>query len=549
MATTYTVRFLNYAGDDLLGTVTVAEGGDASIGAPLPEIIEGKTFVSWNHDITCVKENMTVKGVYTDNYYSVNFYAFDNLTIISSQSIKYGGSATAPSPEEVEGYTFKKWDKSFTNVKSNLEVYPVYEIIVLTVRFYNQNKTELWATEKVNYGSDAIPPCPKVIERSIFIGWDTPYTQVKKNLSIKALYREVPVSPRLSIYEKSEEGGSGELIKTYRGVNACSITQKLDGECTIDFKLMTKQAEEYISISNRLEVEGLIFYITQIKKTISSGICYSEYSGEHISYILNDDEYKVYAFDMEGKPEEILGTLLAGTPFTIGQIDFEDEVTLRVNKEATRRACVMQLIALVGGEIEYYGYTIGIRKHMGSETAVDIMSSNLVQDISYSYNVSDQTTSYSLTLYQKSGLTLGDELWLDFEPLKIDEVSRIVGWTFNPFNYKEVSVTVGQYLPTINDSLYTISEEVQDVTQASAKYTIEFGEIIGNGYFYFTRAYKDRPYFQTQTDDGTSPMITLLRKEGSAFEEYVGAELSGVESTTVTVVAFYCTIPEEADDN
>ena len=125
----------------------------------------------------------------------------------------------------------------------------------------------------------------------------------------------------------------------------------------------------------------------------------------------------------------------------------------------------MQLVALVGGEIEYYGYTIGIRKHVGSETPIDIMKSNLVQDISYSYNVSENTTSYNLSLYQKSGLALGDELKLSFAPLGIDSFSRIVGWEWNPFNYKEVQITVGQYLPTINDSLFSVIDEVQDITE------------------------------------------------------------------------------------
>ena len=209
----------------------------------------------------------------------------------------------------------------------------------------------------------------------------------------------------------------------------------------------------------------------------------------------------------------------------------------------------MQLIALTGGEIEYYGYTIGIRKHLGTETAVDIMKTNLVQDISSSFNVSDGTTSYSLSLYQKSGLTLGDELKLKFDQLGINANSRIVGWEWNPFNYKEVSITVGHYLPTINDSLYELASEVADVTQATAKYTVEFGELVGNGKFYFTRAYLDRPYFQVQTRDGSTPTITLLRRSGSAFGAYIGAELSGVTSTTVTLVVFYCTVPDDVDDN
>ena len=547
--TTYTVRFLNYAGTDLLGTATVEEGGDATSQAPTPEVIVGKTFKKWSADITKVMEDMTVRPVYEDTTFTVNFYGFDQITIIKSEDVIYNKSATAPDPEEVIGYTFKKWDKDFTNVKSNLDVFPIYEVTTFTVRFLSTDGQEVWSTQTVDYGSSATAPSPKVIDKAIFVGWDKTFSCVISDLDVYAIYREVPASPRLSIYEKSSTGGSGDLIKTYRGVNDCSITQKLDGECSINFKLLTRQADNYISISNRLEVEGLVFYITELKKNISSGTCYSEYTGEHISYILNDDEYKVYAFDETGTPTELLSQLLSGTPFTVGTVDFTDKVTLRVNKEVTRRACVKQLIAQLGGEIEYYGYTIGIRKHMGSSTPLDIMNSSLVQDISYSYNVSSETTSYSLSLYQKSGLSLGDELYLKFKQLAIDAYSRIVGWDYNPFNYKEVSITVGQYLPDLNDSLYEISSEVQDVTQASAKYTIEFGEIVGNGSFYFTRAYQDRPYFHYQCDDGSTPTIELVRKEGSAFEAYIGATLTGVSSTTTTVVAFYCTVPDEADDN
>ena len=147
----------------------------------------------------------------------------------------------------------------------------------------------------------------------------------------------------------------------------------------------------------------------------------------------------------------------------------------------------MQLIALLDAEIEYYGYTIGIKAHTGSTTPVDVMKTSLVQDISYTYNVSEDTTNYSLSLYQKGALELGDELILRFDPLGIDSESRIVGMDWNPFNYKDVSITVGQYIPTLNNSLYELINEVSDIRQSTAKYTVEFGEMIGNGSFYFTR--------------------------------------------------------------
>lgn len=61
---TYTVRFLNYAGDDVLKTVDIEVGGDATSLAPTPEVIEGKTFKKWNPAITNVTANMTVRPVY-----------------------------------------------------------------------------------------------------------------------------------------------------------------------------------------------------------------------------------------------------------------------------------------------------------------------------------------------------------------------------------------------------------------------------------------------------------------------------------------------------
>ena len=368
---------------------------------------------------------------------------------------------------------------------------------------------------------------------------------MKEDITIYPRYREIPPHPTLNFYTKTDSGVSGELIKTYSGVNACSITQKLDGECTIDFMLMTKKIEGVVSVKDRLEVEGLVFYITEIKKNISNGICYTQMSGEHISYILNDEEYKVTAFDRIATPTEILRDLLAGTPFTVGVVDFDESVTLMINKTATRRACLMQLVALVGGEIEYSGYTIGIRRHLGTEDRVDIMKTSMVQDISYSYNVSEQTTNYTLALYQKGKLNLGDELKLCFKPLSIDAENRIVGITWNPFNYKEVNVTVGQYIPTLNESLYELVTEVSDIRQGTAKYTVEFGEMIGNGSFYFTRSYKDRPYFHVHTDDGSEPTITLNKKDGDDFSYYVGATITGVESSTVSLVIFYCTVPED----
>ena len=74
--TYYTVRFLNYAATDLLGTASVASGGDATALAPKPETIEGKTFTGCIVDINHVFVDLWVRPVYVD-LGIVLFYGFD----------------------------------------------------------------------------------------------------------------------------------------------------------------------------------------------------------------------------------------------------------------------------------------------------------------------------------------------------------------------------------------------------------------------------------------------------------------------------------------
>lgn len=426
---------------------------------------------------------------------------------------------------------------------SHVRVYTLTPELFFTVKFYDKDGQDVISEQLILQGESAIAPPPRKHNGFIFIEWIGSYTDVQSNLNIYSKYREVSTKPLLNFYKANEDGSSGELIKSYNAVNGCSIVQKLDGECTMEFTLMTQQIEGIISIKDRVEVDGLVFYINEISKNISNGICYTKMSGDHISFLLNDEKYMVQTFEMADTPKNIITTLLADTPFTVGEVDFTKKVSLLINKEVTRRACLMQLIAQLGAEIEYDGYSIGIRKHVGSQTPKDIMKSSLVQDISYSHSISSNTTNYTLSLYQKGNLHLGDELKVAFKPLAIDTNSRIVGMEWNPFNYKEASITIGQYIPTVNDSLYEIANEVSDIRESNAKYTMEFGEMIGNGTFYFTRSYRDRPYFHIHTNDGTVGEVELIKLDTYQFNPYIGARLSGVNSSTSTLLVFYCTVP------
>lgn len=542
--TYYVVRFLNERGSSEWGRAYVEYGGDATSQAPTPKVREGKVFTGWNHDITYITKDKTVWATYADAC-TVIFRNFANTGNLSEQVVGQGQAAVAPTPEIIQDMEFTGWDQDFSNVQGDMTIHPLYKTSLFQVRFLNFAETDLLSVQYVHDGESAVPPSPEKVPGYIFIGWSTSFSDVHEDKTIRQRFREIPPHPVLKFYKANADDTPGDFIKTYDGVNACTITQKLSGECTIDFTLMTRQLEGLVSVGDRLEVDGFVFNITEVKKQITGGVCYTQMTGEHVSYILNDEKYKVVAYDSVDPIRDQLQALLSGTPFSVGMVDFTEAVTLKVNTEVTRRSVIMQLIALVGGEIEYDGYTIGIRSHVGKTERNDVMKNANVQDISYTHNASEDNTNYSLSLYQKGKLELGDELILKFDPLGIDTESRIVGMDWNPFNYREVSITVGQYIPTLNDSLYELIATVEDITQRTSRYTLEFGEIIGNGVFYFTRSYNDLPYWQVETNDGSKAEIELIRKEGYEFNPFVGARLSGVNSDTETLVVFYLTVPSD----
>ncbi len=78
--------------------------------------------------------NLTVNAEYTINVYKVRFIDWDDSLIVKLD-VPHGSNATPPADSERTGYTFTGWDKSFTNVQSNLTVTAEYTINSYMVTF------------------------------------------------------------------------------------------------------------------------------------------------------------------------------------------------------------------------------------------------------------------------------------------------------------------------------------------------------------------------------------------------------------------------------
>ena len=127
--------------------------------------------------------------------YTVTFKDWDGTTL-KTQIVDSGSSATAPSNPSRDGYTFTGWDKTFTNVTSDLTVTAQYSIKQYTVTFKDWDGSTI-ITRTVNHGSSATAPSDPNRDGYNFIGWDKAFNNVISDLTITAQYEiiNVPSGP------------------------------------------------------------------------------------------------------------------------------------------------------------------------------------------------------------------------------------------------------------------------------------------------------------------------------------------------------------------
>lgn len=138
-ATEYTVVFMD--GDTEVYRRTVAE--NTAVNYTPPERADAE-FAGWftDKELTIpfngkngVTSDMTVYGKWKAYEYTVTFLGADG-EILDTQTVTYGGFATAPEPPEIEGKNFVRWDRAFTNVTSDLTVTAIYSAFTGTAEFY-----------------------------------------------------------------------------------------------------------------------------------------------------------------------------------------------------------------------------------------------------------------------------------------------------------------------------------------------------------------------------------------------------------------------------
>ena len=214
---TYTVKWVDEDGTTLIdqkdyeyGAIPKFEGVEPTKAADAQYTY---TFKGWDKDYTEVKGNQTYVAVYekTTNKYTVKWVDEDGTTLIDQKDYEYGAIPKFEGVEPTKAadaqytYTFKGWDKDYTEVKGNQTYVAVYE---KTTNKYNVTYdldggewTE--TTNEFPYEYKATVEVIKTVptrEGYKFSGWRSEevtiengaFTMPAKNVVLKAVWEAIP---------------------------------------------------------------------------------------------------------------------------------------------------------------------------------------------------------------------------------------------------------------------------------------------------------------------------------------------------------------------
>ena len=136
--------------------------------------------------------NQTSVSVTVKPDVKVVFKDYDG-TPLSEQNVHWNGSAVAPTPPEREGYTFKAWNRTYTNVKADAEVIATYTPKTYAVVFVDENGNQLSKTI-ADYDSSVTPPTAPEKTGYKFVGWSVKngegdsYEKVNGSVTFEPIY-------------------------------------------------------------------------------------------------------------------------------------------------------------------------------------------------------------------------------------------------------------------------------------------------------------------------------------------------------------------------
>ena len=275
---------------------------------------------------------------------------------------------------------------------------------------------------------------------------------------------------------------AGVLQCSFPRVLSASLCDKLSGERTLSFSVLASRSQS-LRVGMTAKLDGQFYNIVRVSKKITGGFPVTTAQCEHITYLLNEEQYNLVTFVFEGAPADGMVQLLSATPFSVGVIEATGRVECAFTDQSplSRRSALMRFIDACGCEVEYDGYKINLRKHRGSKVRKRLMDGENVTDLAVTIDSRENTQSYEISLFKMADLQAGDEVNITYTPMGVNVDTRIISIEYDPFYRYTVRVEVGDYVPNLLASTATQLDRVrQEFKAADGKLLSSIQTVDGN---------------------------------------------------------------------
>lgn len=338
---------------------------------------------------------------------------------------------------------------------------------------------------------------------------------------------------------------AGTLQCSFPRVLSASLCDKLSGERTLSFSVLASRSQP-LSVGMTAKLDGQFYTVVRVAKKITGGFPVTMAQCEHITYLLNEEQYNLVTFVFEGTPADGMTQLLSGTPFSVGVIEATGRVECAFTDQSplSRRSALMRFIDACGCEVEYDGYKINLRRHRGSTVRKSLMDGENVTDLAVTIDSRENTQSYEISLFKMADLQAGDEVNITYTPMGVNVDTRIISIEYDPFYRYTVRVEVGDYVPNLLASTATQIDRVrQEFKAADGKLLSSIQTVDGN----VSTLSQTVSGFNTRIENAEGAVSTLSQTVGGFNTRIENAEGS-VSALTQTVNSFKTRI-ETAEGN
>ena len=170
------------------------------------------SFKGWDAEITNAVEDFDYHAVYdsTVRSYKISFNNFDG-TLIENATFEYGkmpSCSKAPSRVATAEwkYSHKGWKPALDYVTGEASYIATYDSSKVEYKVTFLNGTTVIDEQMIPYGGAAAAPTNVTRDGYKFVGWNTTFSNVTENLTVKALFEE------LITYIVKVDGPNGEKI-------------------------------------------------------------------------------------------------------------------------------------------------------------------------------------------------------------------------------------------------------------------------------------------------------------------------------------------------